>query len=155
MLDIIFCVPYYTQLIDRISRIIKDNPPIGQIFLATFDKLEKELNEGRLSNAYEYYFIKHNKTTAPKVMWCPVSRVDLAYVTVVDDQYKLYEDFIHKIVDVLSNSNSPLYSLDENLEKHISCASHILQELGFRRDIVRDKIESDLKKYIEKCDTFR
>jgi hypothetical protein len=155
MLDIIFCVPYYTQLIDRISHVIKDNPSIDQIFLATFEKLEKQLNEGRLSNAYEYYFIKHNKTTTPKVMWCPVSRDDLAYVTVVEDRYKLYEDFIHKIVDVLSNGNSLLYSWDENLEKYISCASHILQELGFRRDVVRDKIESDLKNYIEKCDAFR
>jgi hypothetical protein len=169
MLDIIFCTPYYTQLIDRISFIIKVNQPIGQVFLTTFEKFETQLNDGKFSNVYEYYFIKHTKTTAPRVMWCAISRVDLAYVTVVDDQYKLYEDFIYKIANVFSNGDSPLSSWDENLERYISCASHILQELGFRSDIVRDKIESNLiaegldssiststvKNYIEKCDTFR
>ena len=56
----------------------------------------------------------------------------------------MYEDSIHKIVEKLSNTNSHLFSWDEDLEKYILAASCILQQLGFRTDLAYDKIKSNL-----------
>lgn len=139
--DIIFCTPYYIQLIDTISSVIKTNQASRKLFLTIFDRLEQQLNEEKFGNTREYYFIKHTLTTKPKIKWCPISQRNLAYVTVVDERYKLYESFVFKIAAVIGPHSPPQ---DEKFGKYISAAGSILRQLGFRTDLIYDKIKSDI-----------
>ncbi|MGH9978211.1 MAG: hypothetical protein ACRD8Z_20635, partial [Nitrososphaeraceae archaeon] len=142
--DILFCVPYYIRLLDIISFDIKTDQAKRKALLTIFDRLEQQLNKGKFGNSHEYYFIKHTQTTKPKIKWCPISQRNLAYVTVVDEQYKSYENFVYKIAVVISNTSPRLPPQDEELGKYMSSAAGILRQLGFRTDLVYDKIKSDI-----------
>lgn len=63
---------------------------------------------------------------------------------VVDEKYKLYESLIHKVVAALGSMDQHLFSIDKDFENYISEAAIILQQLGFRSDLVYDKIRSNL-----------
>ena len=56
MLDFIFCAPLYKRWIDRISNITKTNRSMKKVFHIIFDRLEQELNEGKLDSTYRVLF---------------------------------------------------------------------------------------------------
>jgi hypothetical protein len=144
MLDTIFCVPRYTLLMNMISYIIQMNQPTRQGFLSVFEALEKKLNQGRYDSIVEYYFIKHTLNPKSDIKWCSISKIDLANVAVIDNKYKLYENLIHRIVDLLNDTSSHLFIRIAAIANDMSHAADILQQLGFRKDIAYEKIKSNL-----------
>ena len=142
MLDLIFSAPLYKRWINRISNTTRTNLYMKEVFHIIFDRLEEELNEVKLDSKYEYYFIKHS--TKHNIKWCAISKIDLANVSVIDERYKSYETLINKIVDVLTGADSNSSLQDATMQNYVSHAANILQQLGFRKDFVYDKIKSNL-----------
>lgn len=142
MLDSIFSAPIYKRWVDRLSYVTKTNRPMKRLFLTIFDVLEQELNQGNLVNIREYYFIKH--CIKGNIKWCAISKVALANVKVIDDRYKSYETLIDKIADEFTGVDLDSSLRDPTIQEYISHATSILQQLGFRKDFVYDKTESNL-----------
>jgi hypothetical protein len=65
-------------------------------------------------------------------------------VAVIDNKYKLYENLIHRIVDLLNDTSSHLFIRIAAIANDMSHAADILQQLGFRKDIAYEKIKSNL-----------
>jgi hypothetical protein len=141
ILDLEFSAPIYKQWIDRISHITMTNSYMRRVFLTIFEMLEEELNQRNLGSTYEY-FIKHS--TKHKIKWCAISKAVLANVSVIDERYRSYETLVDKIADLLTDAdpNSPLQG--DTIQEYISHAAGILQQLGFKKDFVYDKIKSNL-----------
>jgi hypothetical protein len=142
MLDLSFSGPIYKRWVNEISHITKSNQFMKILFHTIFDGLEQELNQGNLGNTREYYFIKHSIKGDTK--WCSVSKKDLANVKVIDERYKSYEILIDKIAGVLTGTDSNPSLRDGTIQKYVSHAVNMLQQLGFRKDFVYDKIKSNL-----------
>jgi hypothetical protein len=154
--DIVDYLPLYSELVDTNSEIIKNNIIDTEGNRHNFIINEHLLNSGELER-YNYYFIKHyDSSKRSKIRWCPISFKNLAHVSMFDYRYIQFENMIKYYSGLISNDSNS-HSISERyrkLETLLYSAYRLLQETGFKKTHMSDKIKSNILYFIDNSNKF-
>jgi hypothetical protein len=117
---------------------------------------EHLLNSSELER-YNYYFIKHyDSSKRSKIRWCPISFKNLAHVSMFDYRYIQFENMIKYYSGLISNDSNS-HSILERYRKLgtlLYSAYRLLQETGFKKTHMSDKIKSNILYFIDNSNKF-